>query len=80
MRKRIDVKNNVLLHKEHYVTSDYKTRNTNRKNHNGIDMVGKNSSLDDIIAIDNGKVIKAKCHELMGYYVEIQHQNNYISR
>ena len=78
--QKINVKNKVLKKGEHYVTSDYKIRNNKRKNHNGIDMVGKNSSLDEIVAIANGEVINAKYHNLLGYYIEIKHANNYISR
>lgn len=74
----IPVKNNVLEKKIHYLTSDYKTRN--ERVHNGIDMIGKNRNIDNIIAIDDGEVITSKYSTTAGYYVEIRHQNNYISR
>ena len=54
--KFIDVKEPVLKKGKHYLTSDYKTRGT-RKTHNGMDMIGANRSIDDVIAIDDGKVI-----------------------
>ncbi len=77
--KFIDVKEPVLKKGKHYLTSDYKTRGT-RKSHNGMDMIGENHSIDDVIAIDDGKVITSTYSSSAGYYVEIKHANNYISR
>ena len=77
--KKILVKEPVLKNKEHYLTSDYKTRDT-RSNHNGMDMIGKNKSIDDVIAISDGVVITSTYSSSAGYYVEIKHENNYISR
>lgn len=77
--KKIDVKMPVLKNGNHYLTSDYKTRG-DRSAHNGMDMIGKNPSIDDIVAIDDGEVITSTYSKTAGYYVEIKHQNNYISR
>ncbi len=77
--KKIDVKIPVLKKGVHYLTSDYKTRGT-RSSHNGMDMIGKNRSIDEVIAIESGKVITSTYSKTAGYYVEIKHQNNYISR
>lgn len=55
MAKLLNVKNNVLKGGKHYLTSDYKTRNSNRSTHNGMDLVGANG-IDDIVAIENGTV------------------------
>lgn len=52
---KINVRNSILKNGEHYLTSDYKTRNENRGKHNGMDFVGPNG-VDDIIAIEKGKV------------------------
>ncbi len=76
--KFIDVKEAVLKKGKHYMTSDYKTRN--KRNHNGIDLIGENRTTDDVIAIEDGEVITSKYSQTAGYYVEIKHQNNYISR
>lgn len=76
----IEVKCPVLKNKVHYVTSDYKTRNNSRSVHNGIDLIGNNRSTDYIIAIDSGIVRTSKYSSSAGYYVEIVHDNNYISR
>ena len=50
MKKKLEVKNNVLKGGIHYLTSDYKTRNSNRSTHNGIDLIGENG-IDEIVAI-----------------------------
>lgn len=78
--KRLDVKNPVLYNKVHFMTSDYKTRNNDRSVHEGIDMIGKNYSTDYITTIDDGIVITCKYSTTAGYYIEIKHRNNYISR
>lgn len=78
--KLLEVKNSVLKEKVHYVTSDYKTRNGERSVHNGMDMIGKNKRTDYIIAIEKGKVITSTYSTTAGYYIEILHDNGYISR
>ncbi len=49
------MKNPILKRGVHYLTSDYKTRNENRKAHNGMDFVGSVKQ-DSIIAIEEGTV------------------------
>ena len=56
MKKKLEVKNNVLKGGIHYLTSDYKTRNSNRSTHNGIDLIGENG-IDEIVAIEDETVI-----------------------
>lgn len=80
MLKRIEVQNPVLLNRVHYLTSDYKTRNEDRSTHNGMDFVGKSYRTDYVIAIDDGVVITSTYSKTAGYYIEIKHNNNYISR
>ena len=77
--KYLDVKEPVLKNKEHYLTSDYKVRG-DRSTHNGMDMIGKNHGIDEVIAIYDGVVITSKYSTSAGYYVEIEHENKYISR
>ena len=72
MTKFLNVKNKVLLNNVHYLTSDYKTRN-DRKNHNGMDLIGKNYSADYIVSITNGRVKSTGYSDTMGYYVYIDH-------
>ncbi len=76
--KLIDVKNPVLKKGVHYLTWDYMTRENN--NHKGMDMIGKNKATDDIIAIENGKVYDTGYTNKAGYYVELIHDNNLITR
>ena len=52
---KLNIKNYILKSGAHYLTSDFKTRNKNRRSHNGMDFVGSNG-VDDIIAIETGKV------------------------
>lgn len=52
---KINLKNNVLLNGYHNLTSDYKDRNNNRSNHNGMDFVGING-IDEVIAVESGTV------------------------
>ena len=84
MKGLIEVKNNVLKKGIHYVTSDYKTRNTSRPSHNGMDMVsynGKNTTTDYIICVYDGEVVKNEYSALGGgYWVEVKHTNNISSR
>lgn len=71
MYKKIDVKNNVLKMGEHYLVSDYKTRNSTRNKHNGMDIVGKKGDYD-IVAIESGKVTYIGYEAgIGGYYVII---------
>lgn len=72
MTKFLNVKNKVLLNNVHYLTSDYKTRN-DRKNHNGMDLIGKNYASDYIVAITNGRVKSTGYNNTMGCYVYIDH-------
>lgn len=69
--KKLDVKNNVLKNQVHYLTSDYKTRNS--REHNGVDLIGKNYAKDYIIAFDEGEVLKSSYDDSRGYYVTIKH-------
>lgn len=80
MINKIEIKNKVLKEGVHYVTSDYKTRNQGRSDHNGIDLIGNNKNADYIVAIADGQVLTSKYSSSAGYYVEIRHFNNYISR
>ena len=72
MNKYLNVKNKVLKNNAHYLTSDYKTRSS-RKNHNGMDLIGKNYSADYIVAITYGRVKYTGYSDSMGYYVFIDH-------
>lgn len=84
MKGLIEVKNNVLKKGIHYVTSDYKTRNSSRSKHGGIDIVsynGKNCVTDYIICVHDGEVLKSKYSPLGGgYWVEVKHNKNISSR
>lgn len=83
MANIIEVKNNVLKSGVHNITSDYKTRNPKRKNHNGIDFVtriGNLNTTDYITAIDDGIVTISKYSISAGYYVQIKHKNDYTTR
>ena len=80
MYNKIEIKNKVLREGTHYLTSDYKTRNSGRESHNGMDLIGKNKAADYIVAIADGQVIASKYSKTSGYYVEIRHFNNYISK
>lgn len=76
---KLKVKNSVLKKGVHYMTSDYKTRNKKRPNHNGIDMIGKSYAKDLVVAIDKGQVTKAGYDAERGYYAEVKHENGYVS-
>ncbi len=78
--KKIKLVNHVLYNHVYYITSDYKTRNLNRLSHNGMDLIGKNKSTDYVISIDDGVVITSTYSKSAGYYLEIRHENGYISR
>lgn len=66
----LSVKNPVLKHGIHYLTSDYKSRNEDRKNHNGMDLVGANG-VDEVIAIESGIVTYVGYDNSAGYWVAI---------
>ena len=77
----LKVKNNVLKSGVHHMTSDYKTRNKNRPNHNGIDLTSMNEkhtglTLDEIVAIEDGVVLNTSYDSKSGYYVFIKHLSN----
>lgn len=75
-------KNIVLKNGIHYVTSDYKTRNNLRKNHNGIDIVShnnRNTTTDYVTSIDQGIVKATGYDKNAGYYVKVKHNNGHIS-
>lgn len=84
----IGVKNKVLKNGEHYLTSDYKTRNPKRsgKNgtraHNGMDFVARKNNKNTteyIVAIDDGVVLATGYGSSSGYYVKVKHNNGYTS-
>lgn len=77
----LKVKNNVLQSGVHHMTSDYKTRNKKRPNHNGIDFTSMNKehtkmTLDNIVAIEDGVVTSVSYDIKSGYYVFIKHLSN----
>ena len=73
-----NIKNPVLKKKVHYLTGDFLTRS--KDGHKGMDMIGKNKSIDDVIAIEDGVVITSKYSASGGYFVEIKHANELITR
>ncbi len=72
--KLMAVRNNVLKGGKHYLTSDYNTRNESRNSHNGMDLVGING-IDDIIAIEDGKVTYTGYDKTGGYWISITSNN-----
>lgn len=70
----LNVKNSVLKEGVHYLTSDYKSRNSKRPTHNGMDMIGKSYACDYIVAIEKGIVKTSSYDSSRGYYVEIEHE------
>lgn len=78
-RTKLKVNNKVLKNGVHYLTSDYKSRNSSRKTHSGIDMIGKKYAADYIVSIADGVVSKTGYSSLgSGYYVYILH-GDYMS-
>lgn len=73
MSKLLNIKNKVLKNVVHYLTSDYKTRNSNRSTHQGMDMIGKNKGTDYIVALRKGRVVGTGYNSSTGYYVRINH-------
>lgn len=71
----------VLKNGNEYVTSDYGMRNNPVSGvysmHNGIDIVSRGSSSDDIIAYAAGTVDTVSYNEYKGYYVIIKHDSTY---
>lgn len=71
----------VLKNGNEYVTSDYGMRNNPVTGaysmHNGIDIVSRGSSSDDIIAYAAGAVDTVSYNEYKGYYVIIKHDSTY---
>ena len=45
-----------------------------------MDFIGENMSTDYIVAIEEGVVVTSRYSDTAGYFVEIKHNNGYISR
>ena len=75
-------KNPVLKKGKHKVTSPFGMRTIfgKRQMHKGIDLVGEGSTLDHIIAFDEGVVTISKCSGTAGEYVELNHGNGNYTR
>ena len=58
-------------------TSDYKTRNAKRPNHNGMDLISYSSKNNYVIAVESGIVSYSGYDSSSGYYVFILHNNGY---
>lgn len=76
--KEYEVKNKVLSSGIHYCTDEYKTRNTNRKTHRGIDLVSINKATnktccDYVVAIEEGIVEVIGKNATIGNYIMIKH-------
>lgn len=73
---------NVLKNGKHKVTSPFGMRTIfgKRSMHNGIDLVGENSTLDYIIAFADGVVSISKYSSSAGEYVQINHGNGQYTR
>lgn len=84
MKGLIEVKNNVLKKGIHYVTSDYKSRNSSRPTHSGMDMVsynGKSTTTDYIICVHDGIVTRNEYADKGGgYWVQVKHTNHISSK
>lgn len=76
---KINVVNEPLLNKVKKCTSDYKTRNLTRKNHNGMDLTSYSSKDNYVIAIEDGIISNTSYDNSSGYYVFVQHKNGYKS-
>lgn len=74
--------NPVLKKKEHKITSPYGMRTIfgAKQFHKGVDFVGKNSTLDYIIACEAGVVTISKNSTTAGEYVQIDHGNGIFTR
>ena len=75
-------KNPVLKKGGHKVTSKFGIRTIFGKQqmHNGIDLVGENSTLDYIIAFDDGVVKISKYSLTAGEYIQIDHGSGNYTR
>ena len=75
-------KNPVLRKGGHKVTSPFGMRTIFGKQqmHNGIDLVGENSTLDYIIAFDDGVVKISKYSVTAGEYIQIDHGSGNYTR
>lgn len=58
-------------------TSDYKSRNKARPNHNGMDLISYSSKNNYVVAVERGKVSYSGYDSKSGYYVFILHDNGY---
>ena len=67
----LELKNNILKNGVHKLTSDYKMRNANRNTHNGMDFIGSGNGIDDVVAIECGKVESVGYNSSTGYFVNI---------
>lgn len=83
------VKNPVLKHNDHYLESPFgeRTYKGKKEQHNGDDLQYrtpttklKDNKPDTIISIESGIVTKVTYSSSRGYYVEVKHNVNYISR
>lgn len=74
--------NPVLKKKQHKITSNFGLRIIfgRKQMHNGIDIVGKNSTLDYIIAFEAGTVTISKYSVSAGEYIQIDHGNGIYTR
>ena len=75
-------KNPVLKKGNHKITSPFgmRTISGRKQMHNGVDFVGKNSTLDYIIAAADGTVTISKYSDSAGEYVQIDHGNKVYTR
>lgn len=75
-------KNPVLKKGGHKVTSPFGMRTIwgKQQMHNGIDLVGEGSTLDDIIAFEDGTVTVSKYSSTAGEYVKLDHGNGNYTR
>lgn len=75
-------KNPVLRKGRHKVTSPFGMRTIwgKKQMHNGIDLVGENSTLDYIIAFDDGVVKISKYSLTAGEYIQIDHGSGNYTR
>ena len=86
MATTLNCKIPVLSKGQHIMTSDYGMRTltvngkTQTKLHKGVDLVGGGHTLDYVIAFVDGTVKAAKYQSSMGYYVQIDHGNGYVTR
>ena len=77
-----EYKNPVLKKGKHKVTSPFGMRTIwgKKQMHNGIDLVGENSTLDYITAFDDGVVKISKYSVTAGEYVQIEHEGGNFTR